>query len=91
MLPGYFVYDYVSRQLHAHRIGEDKPHRSWQLNEGSPWAVPLPSGGKVRISEMEMLLAALWTSNRAAMWCSGEDSKPLLRFVSELDANVYVL
>lgn len=91
MPSGYFEYDYVSHQLHAQRIGEGLPHRSWQLNEDSPWTVPLPSGGKVRISEMEMLLAALWTSNRAAMWCSGEDSRPLLRFVNELDTNVYVL
>lgn len=43
------------------------------------------------IGEKDMVMVGLWVANRAAMWIGAQHSRPLLKFVEELDTYVYVL
>lgn len=43
------------------------------------------------IEEKDMVMIGLWVANKAAMWIGAQDSRPLLKFVDELDTYVYVL
>ncbi|VUC27765.1 unnamed protein product [Clonostachys rosea] len=63
--------------------------KSWKF---STRAHGMPSSDKVlAMKEKEIALVGLWAANRAAMWLSAQDSRPLLSFVEDLDPFVYVL
>jgi hypothetical protein len=68
-----------------------------ELTEFKSWPLPgdlvrAPNSEKIiRLEEREVVSVRLWVANRAAIWLSAQDSKPLLRFVNELDSHVYVL
>ncbi|KAF7548748.1 hypothetical protein G7Z17_g6857 [Cylindrodendrum hubeiense] len=87
---GVLEYEYTSKQLKWYLDEKTKTDsRSWHLNED---LVRAPSSERtVVISENEIVLVGLWAANRAALWLSSQDSKPLLDFIEDLDPHVYVL
>ncbi|KAH7150440.1 hypothetical protein B0J13DRAFT_594737 [Dactylonectria estremocensis] len=89
-LIGVLEYDYTSQRLKWYLDEQTKTSsRSWHLGDT---LVKAPLGEKtISISEKEIALVGLWAANRAALWLSSQDSKPLLEFVEELDPYVYVL
>ncbi|KAH7134303.1 hypothetical protein EDB81DRAFT_858917 [Dactylonectria macrodidyma] len=89
-LVGVLEYEYTSQRLKWYLDEQTRTSsRSWQLSDT---LVRAPSGEKIiSISEKDIALVGLWAANRAALWLSSQDSKPLLEFAEELDPYVYVL
>ncbi|SPO00320.1 uncharacterized protein DNG_03165 [Cephalotrichum gorgonifer] len=86
-------YDFSSKELTWRKdivSGEGEKASSWSL-EGELLRVSETEKERVELEGKEVLLVCLWVANRAAMWIGSLDSKPLLRFVEELDPHVYVV
>lgn len=63
--------------------------RSWQVRLRD---VIMTDGKRsMWIEEKDMVMVGLWVANRAALWIGAQDSRPLLRFMEELDTYLYVL
>ncbi|KAI5861177.1 hypothetical protein GGS23DRAFT_157038 [Durotheca rogersii] len=63
--------------------------KSWTLNQE---LINAPGREEViDLAEEDMILVGLWAANRSALWLSSLDSRPLLKFVDDLDPYVYVV
>lgn len=60
--------------------------------EGSPGG---PRQGteevEIEISDTDIIFIAIWAATRCAIWISSEDSRPLIKFVNNLDRCVWVI
>jgi len=87
---GVFRFNYANKSLKWYSdVTAVMEQSSWVLDEDLVMAPGSPE--EVSISEKETVIIALWAANRAALWLSSQDSKPLLKFIEALDPNVYVL
>lgn len=87
---GLLKYEYKPQRLHWYFDKSSlTASMSWQLRQSE--LVMADGTESIWIEEKDMVMIGLWVANRAAMWIGAQDSRPLLKFVEELDTYVYVL
>jgi hypothetical protein len=90
LLVGVLKYEYRTKRLQWYF---DKTaltqSKSWELRQRD--LVMRDRTKSTWIGEKDMVMVGLWVANRAAMWIGAQHSRPLLKFVEELDTYVYVL
>jgi hypothetical protein len=90
LLAGVLKYEYRTKRLQWYF---DKTaltqSKSWELRQRD--LVMRDRTKSTWIGEKDMVMVGLWVANRAAMWIGAQHSRPLLKFVEELDTYVYVL
>lgn len=90
LLAGVLKYEYRTKKLQWYF---DKTtltqSKSWELRQRD--LVMRDRTKSTWIGEKDMVMVGLWVANRAAMWIGAQHSRPLLKFVEELDTYVYVL
>jgi hypothetical protein len=89
-LVGVLKYEYGTKQLQWYFDKSNLTEsRSWQLRQRD---LVMTNGIKSTwIEEKDMVMVGLWVANRTSMWVGAQDSRPLLKFVEELDTYAYVL
>ena len=89
-LAGLLKYEYKRQRLHWYFDKSSlTASRSWQLRQSE--LVMTDETESIWIEEKDMVMIGLWVANKAAMWIGAQDSRPLLKFVEDLDTYVYVL